>query len=175
MTYVGVAVIAVVILGAATRLVTMYRRHMATFENLGIDQVRFYLAMLLDRGKEGSFLILEEMNGNRFLQFRKYEHSARAYGVECHFPLAAWSRGYDQQLQDMLSRQSMQFDVASGSGKPVNRFIRIDFGRDVTEACRFVEDVFVQLFQLDRVNVRARSHGIGSAARSDASSGHRGG
>jgi hypothetical protein len=140
---------------------------------LDIDHVRFYLVMLLERGRESSFVIFEEMTAERFLQFRKSAQSTPTDGLECHFPLAAWSRDYYQQLQDMLSRQSIPFDMVIGSGEPVSRFIRIDFGQDVNKACRFVEDVFVQVFQLDRVNVRARSHGIGAAVVSGDSRGHR--
>lgn len=159
--YATLAAVAVIIIGA-TKLRRLYRKQMSTFENLGIDQVRFYLAMLLERGRDGSFIIFEEMSGERFLQFRKNVHGAASSSLGCDFPLASWSRLYYQSIQDMLTAQNKPFDLVIGSGDPVSRFIRVDFRQDVDAACRFVQDVFTHIFQMSAVNVRAKSHGIRS-------------
>jgi hypothetical protein len=138
----------------------MFRTHMAKFENIDAVGVRFYLQMLIDNGLQGSFILLEDMTSQRFIQFRKYIKRSGHVGIECHFPKAPWSEPYFGAVGQLVQARGIDLEEVTVTGPAVGRFIRVDFGLDVYSASQFVEDVFTKVFGLPKLSVRVRSHGI---------------
>lgn len=153
----GTAIAAICLL-----LAVLARRHMKSFENVDRAGVQMYLEMLLKRGVDGAFIIVDEVMSKRFIQFRKYIRRNGVTGLECHFPQAPWSSTYYDRVIGLLDREKLHFDQVQGSGTPVSDFIRIDFDGDVTSATRLVEQIFIEVFGCSALSVRVRSHGISS-------------
>ena len=138
-----------------------YERFLDQYRNLDAKGVESYLRMLLKRGRDGAFLIVEDMDSERFVQFRKYLRRSSA-GIECHFPDAPWSASYYARIADRLRASNLDFEELDANERPTHGFLRIDFGKDVTAATRFLQDVFVAVFGVAAIKVRVRSHGISS-------------
>jgi hypothetical protein len=157
-----VIVVGIVITGCLVVLFLrkMFRKHMAQFENIDCAGVRFHLQMLSENGYEGSFLFLDDMTSQRFIQFRKYITRSGRAGIECHFPQAPWSEPYYGGIRQLVQALGMDFEEMTVAAPPVSGFIDVDFGTNIDAACQFAEDVFTKIFGLPVLSVRLRSHGI---------------
>jgi hypothetical protein len=144
----------------AVLLYSMYRRHMRQFENLDLRGVRFYLNMLLERGRDGAFAIFEDQRTTRFVQFRWVARGLEKPTIVCDFPDAPWSKPYYAALHVLLNEKGTPFEEVTGSARPTFLFTRVCFGQDVDQAAEFVEAVFTKLFGQTRLAVRGRSDGI---------------
>jgi hypothetical protein len=67
----GLLIFAAAAAALVAALFSLHRRYMRQFESLGAVGVRFHLNMLLERGREGAFVIFDDPRTERFVQFKK--------------------------------------------------------------------------------------------------------
>ena len=162
---VGAGLVVAILVGLSVR--RLFKAHMATFDNIDATGVRFYLNMLIENGLDGSFLFVDDMTSQRFVQFRKYRTRAGRAGIECHFPSAAWSEPYFPAVGQLVEARGMELEEVTAAGPSCGRFIRVDFANDVDSATEFTTDVFTRVFALPNLKVRVRGHGISMRQNSD--------
>lgn len=106
------------------------------------------LADLLNRGLDNGTLFIKHKNSHRFVQFRKYIRSRINYGIELHFPNAAWSRNYFQRLQDYCETEGLTTTRIVGDDENHMEFLCVDFKCDIERAHAVLGYILHQIFNL---------------------------
>jgi hypothetical protein len=114
--------------------------------------VRKFLRVLLYRGYNGGFLIIEAREGEPFIQFSKYIANDRV-GIQFDFPQAPWSKDYFDPLKQALDRRFSKYKVSDVPGSdlsnPVTKFLEIDLGQDLEAAAELARLSLVDVFKVD--------------------------
>src|SRR5258706_14349241 len=96
-------------------------------KNLSIEQTTGHLNALLKRGYNGAFIIIEDMNSDKFVQFAKYIKRKGVIVLELSFPRSPWSEQYYGSLKDWLRKEKIQFIIQGVDFKPVIEFLEVDY------------------------------------------------
>ena len=107
-----------------------------------------YLERLLKRGYGGSFMVIEEPDGPRFVQFAKYIKGGGNIGVELSFPRAAWSEPYFDEFEQYLLTSEIAFKRQAVQTPPTIEFLDVDFGRDTAKAHEVAKAILAVVFKI---------------------------
>lgn len=154
MTYVIIVLVILLIVSILGFLISRplpLKHRKIPFENL-----RDYLQILLKRGYNGGFLVIRlEKRKELGLQFSKYILGKRK-GVQLDFPIAPWSKPFHENFMNTLKKSNLTFQVTpvetTDPRVKVERFITVDFGRDIDRASQFSEMVFREVFYADKID-----------------------
>lgn len=91
-----------------------------------------YLRMLLRRGYNGGFLVIQVPNSPLFLQFAKYVTQEGRAGLQFDFPLADWSRSHWQPLIHAVTTHGFPFMFQKGSDG--TEFLVINLNQEIDRA-----------------------------------------
>lgn len=168
--------IAVAVLFAAGYVLWQYgKRPLRHRLTAGGDFSRF-LQVLLYRGFDRGYLVIETRGGRRFVQFSKYIRSRRNVGLRFDFPRAPWSEAYFETLRGLLEGHGFEYDVrraepaeAAAARPPVSEFVVVDLKQDLEAAARLTRLALLEVFKLGPdepitlffVNVSPREERIG--------------
>jgi hypothetical protein len=103
--------------------------------------------ILLKRGGNHAFLIFQPKESNVFVQLRKLITAPGKYGIEISFPKVSWSETYYDRVASLCEERNVEY-VQSRDGGVL--FIHIPFGKDVTMAAQFTEDIFIKVFRFEK-------------------------
>lgn len=149
-----------VVVCIAIIIVLMLGRRPHYHKNLTIPQVRIHFDALLKRGYNGGFIIIEDMNSERFIQFAKYIKKKGEIGLELSFPKAPWSEVYYEKFKQWLRSEKIPFIIQSVDSTPVTEFIDIDCRSNIGMALGLVESIFKDVFQIREPLLRVRGEKI---------------
>lgn len=121
-----------------------------THPTIGFDDFEQHIQVLLKRGGNGAYLILQPKGETEapFVQFRKLIHGPGDYEIEISFPLAKWSEAYFEQVWSLSEREILPGHISDDGGMT---FLHIPFGKDSKEAARFATLIFHEVFGLEEV------------------------
>jgi hypothetical protein len=142
----------VVVFGAAALLawIFVYRRPRVTqhLEEIGVNDFRRCLEVLLTRGYDLGFVVFELPGDQRFLEFSKYIKDQTLIGLQLDFPLAPWSEPYYEQVKGLLERKGIPYLVEDTPNGPVREFIQVDLGHDLDRAADLAREIVEQVFRM---------------------------
>lgn len=124
--------------------------------NVAQGDYRKYLEVLLYRGYDLGFMIIEAQDRERFIQFSKYIGREKNVGLQCDFPRAPWSERYYDSLKDLLKQRNYECEIQSVEPVPslrvedqVDEFLMIDLNQDLDASVALVRLVLLEIFKLD--------------------------
>lgn len=125
-------------------------RNEDAFYDHRFEMVRDNIAWALRCCFHNGFLVIEDLDANRFIQFRKYIPGGQigGHGLEFSFPNAPWSRAYFPKLRDILTAKGIPFREARENRGHVTAFIHVDCGQDVEMAFDLARRCFFDIFGL---------------------------
>lgn len=125
-------------------------------KNANLAEVRGYLHALLKRGFDGGFVIIEDMNSERFVQFSKYVRDKGHIGIEFSFPKAPWSVRYYDKIKDFLMNQNIAFVIQQVNSHSVTEFVDVDCDSDIDLSVGLVKETFYNIFGIQNPSFRIR-------------------
>lgn len=131
--------------------VFLYRRPRPVehLEEVGLDDLKRCLDILLRRGYDLGFVVFEMPGDQRFVEFSKYVRDPQNRGVQLDFPRSPWSEPYYEQVKSLLEGRGIRYQVEDTRNGPVREFIQVDFGQDIDGAARTCQDIFERVFRVD--------------------------
>lgn len=140
---------AVGILGAGLAAFCYYGSKPARHRNLTQERVATLVEMLLERGQNGGALFVEERGGPRFVQLAKYIGESSHSGIQCDFPLAKWSEAFYARVPECVTDLGLRAREMTTGRKDTQRFLTVDFGRDVKQATQLITCIVERVFGLE--------------------------
>ena len=135
---------------AGIRIVVSARRAFASYRPLPAAEIPNRLARLLRKGRDGEFLVIQDVASERFVQIRKYADGPGHSGLSFDFPRAPWSAMYYDQVQSRMERDGIRFALQPTLDAPVTEFLQVDCGRDLELATTVVDRVLFDVFGIPR-------------------------
>jgi hypothetical protein len=124
--------------------------------NVGDGDFRKYLKVLLKRGCDRGFMIIEAPDPQRFIQFSKYFKDGGRFGLQFDFPNAPWSTEYFEGLKSLLQQRDYDYDIQqidprlhTKPQKQVSEFIVVDLNQDLDRASDLCKSVLDDIFKLN--------------------------
>jgi hypothetical protein len=124
--------------------------------NVGEGNFRKYLEVLLKRGYDRGFMIMEAPDRQRFIQFSKYFKDGEHFGLQFDFPNAPWSTEYFEALKSLLQQRDYDYDIQQIDLRPhtrpqkqVSEFIVVDLNQDLDRASDLCKSVLDDIFKLN--------------------------
>ncbi len=116
----------------------------------GFGKVPEVIAWALRHCFHQGFIVIEDRESNRFVQFRKYIPvlTKHGYGLEFAFPNAPWSKPYLPKLREALGEDGIPFREARETHGDVTSFIYVDCGQDTEMAVDLARRCFFDIFGL---------------------------
>lgn len=121
----------------------------ARYRHLTPQRLGTLAGAVLERGRAGAVLFVEERGGRRFVQLTKYVASAARSGIQCDFPLAPWSEEFYPRVPECVARLGLRARQTETGRGDTRGFITVDFGSDVSNAVAFVTCVVEDVFGLN--------------------------
>lgn len=124
--------------------------------NVEQGDFRKYLDVLLRRGYDRGFVIIEAPDRKRFIQFSKYFKHKKQMGLQFDFPNAPWSTQYFEALKNLLNQRDYDYDIQPINPSPkhklqnqVSEFIVVDLMQDLDSASELCKLVLRDVFNLE--------------------------
>ncbi|MBU2627781.1 MAG: hypothetical protein KKE61_04125 [Proteobacteria bacterium] len=114
-----------------------------------LEHICFYIEVLLKRGLNNGFLIVEISKTDYFLQFRKYINKPGDYGIELYFPDTVWSHSFVEGLIRLCKNEQITHKIEKKTPGIEFDFICVDFKKDTQKAQSFMKKVFFEIFKID--------------------------
>jgi hypothetical protein len=114
------------------------------------NNLKKYLEVLLNRGYDRSFIIIQvpwDKKFKRFLQYTKYIGDNNV-GLEFDYPLAEWSKPYYDKLKSILQKSHIGFEIEKTDQKEVPEFLVIDIKKDLEMASKISILVLQDMYNL---------------------------
>lgn len=108
------------------------------------NNLRKFFEILLYRGYDGGFLIIEGDKKIPFLQFKKYISDNDVY-LEMSFPKVKWSMDYFPSLKKLLSNKDIHFEIKNTTDSNID-FLDIHCSKDIDFCVSLTNDIFVNIF-----------------------------
>jgi hypothetical protein len=100
----------------------------------------------LNRGFDGGLLFITVPGRQDFLQLVKRIERPGVYGIQVHFPRAAWSESYFEAVKAHAERNGLSIFETQVTGESPLRFLIVEFGKDPDAAHDFVQYVLREVF-----------------------------
>lgn len=124
--------------------------------NLAQGDFHRYLEVLLYRGYDRGFMIMEAPDRRRFIQFSKYIKNEKNVGLQFDFPRAPWSEEYFGSLKAVLDQRDYEYQIQHVNPSPkhrlenqVSEFLVVDLGQYLDKASELSKLVFLEVFKLN--------------------------
>ena len=137
------------VLGAGLAAFWYYGSKPARHRNLTQERVTTLVEMLLERGRNGAALFVEERGGPRFVQLAKYVGESNHWGIQCDFPLATWSEAFYARVPECVTDLGLRAREMTTGRKDTQRFLTVDFGRNVKQATQLITCIVERVFGLE--------------------------
>ena len=111
-----------------------------------IDSLKRPIRDLLNRGFDGGLLFITVPGRQDFLQLVKRIERPGVYGIQVHFPRAAWSESYFEAVKAHAERNGLSIFETQVTGESPLRFLIVEFGKDPDAAHDFVQYVLREVF-----------------------------
>ena len=105
---------------------------------------------LLNRGYDGSFLIVNIYRSKNFLQLRKYINAPDDYGIKLCFPNAKWSAQLFIKLKEFCDQNGIKYTIAEEKANKPLEFLYIDFAKEFFEAHKYVKNILLEVFGVNK-------------------------
>jgi hypothetical protein len=105
---------------------------------------------LLNRGYDNAFLIINISHSKNFLQLKKYIKEPGEYGIRLCFPNARWSNKFFKKLIIFCDRKAINYTITEENANEPLTFLIIDFTKDVEKANRYVKEILLEIFEVDK-------------------------
>lgn len=106
------------------------------------------LKRLLKSGLHCGFMVWQDPESDRFIQFRKLIYGKSDYGIELSFPKAPWSQPYFPHVEAYCRENGAPYRIEQTGSEPVTEFLCVDFGHDVERAKEIGETIWTRIFGL---------------------------
>ncbi len=137
------------VLGAGLAAFWYFGSKPARHRNLTQERVTTLVEMLLERGRNGAALFVEERGGSRFVQLAKYVAESNHWGIQCDFPLAKWSEQFYARVPECVTDLGLRAREMTTGRKDTQRFLTVDFGRNVKQATQLITCIVERVFGLE--------------------------
>ncbi len=129
--------------------------HKVTHSNL-----RKFFEVLLYRGYDGGFIIIEGHKKKPFLQFKKYISNDEVY-LEMSFPKVKWSKDYFDSLKEQLNKKDINFRIRETIDPDID-FIDIYCSKNIDLCVSLTQDIFVNIFNhtKDSLNYKIKFYDV---------------
>ncbi|MBI9099529.1 MAG: hypothetical protein JEY91_13685 [Spirochaetaceae bacterium] len=124
------------------------------------NQLGKYFKILLYRGYDGGYTIIEGSLKKTFLQYKKYITENEVY-LEMSFPKAKWSQEYYDRLKEYLEKREIKYRINNSSESPIE-FIDINCSNDIDFCTALTRDIFVNIFDYtdDDLNYKIKFYDV---------------
>jgi hypothetical protein len=130
-------------------LFSMWGRKPHKHREVSLADLEGFFEVLLRRGGNGGFMMIEIPRTSLFVQFSKYILNGGLIGLQFDFPLAPWSEMYYEPLKQELQEGGLHYTVEPGrEGGGVREFLTVDIGQDVRAAAGIARTVSTKVFRL---------------------------
>ena len=124
-----------------------------THKNVSILNITPYFDSLYSYGYDSSFVFINLIKDERFLQFKKYVGPKGDSGLLLAFPLAEWSKEYYKKVQEVFDINDVCYAIEKVARDGVNEFIVVDVGPDIKVANKVANKVakliLIDAFKMD--------------------------
>jgi hypothetical protein len=163
--YVVVGFFIAVFAASAWHVAKTNRERERLWNDLDAEGVKRGLDLLLKRGYQGAFAIVEHQKTGRFVQFLKYVDDAGEVGLEMHFPRADWSAAFYPKILTLLRSRGIEFERQAVDRQVVPdpqtaEFICVDFAANTTLAADVASQIATDIFELGQRGFSMRADGI---------------
>lgn len=116
-------------------------------KNVTHDILYKYLEVLLYRGYDGGFIIIEGKTKDVFLQFKKIILNKGNVILELGFPLAEWSNIYYKDFQKLLNEKGIKYDISPKNNENELEFTNVNCNMDIDFCKTLTKYIFIDVFK----------------------------
>ena len=132
------------------------RKNSWDFTDHGLERLPDVLGFALRSCLNEGSVIIEDPLSERFIQFKKYIHRDRTYGLEMGFPDATWSKDYCEAFRAKLRAGEIPFREDFVNVGEVKSFVLVNCAQDLHIAEELSRFCLLELFGL-RPDCRLKS------------------
>lgn len=123
----------------------------AIHKNISQEDLKKYFEVLLYRGYDRGYMIIQvsmDKRFKRFLQVSKYIGDKNKLGLQFDYPLANWSKPYYEKFKSILNKNRIKFEIEKTDQDKIPEFLVIDVEKDLDKAYKISKLALQELYSL---------------------------
>jgi len=143
MIYIGLLIILLIVWFLFNKIGNCPKIH----KNVKLENLREYLEIFYFRGFHNSYIVVDIMERNVFVQFSKYLSEENKIQIECDFPIFGWSKKFEPELKHLLKEKGYEF-VRFNYSEENGYGLKINPGKNFESLLKFTRLILLELFEL---------------------------